>query len=110
MRSSQAEAARPLDHWLTNRFHAYSARMGLLWRTPVRHEPWPLVHATTVALTQTLTRAAGLPDPETEPTTHTSPCVGPVRLGPARPGPTRLSHLGRPASPGRQALDPGVRL
>ncbi|MCX5610162.1 DUF2071 domain-containing protein [Streptomyces sp. NBC_00047] len=84
-RSSQAEAARPLDHWLTNRFHAYSARMGLLWRTPVRHEPWPLVHATTVALTQTLTRAAGLPDPETEPTTHTSPCVGPVRLGPARP-------------------------
>ncbi|MFD0378729.1 YqjF family protein [Streptomyces sp. NPDC127112] len=85
VRTSRTPTAGPLDEWLTDRFHSYSTRAGILWRTPVRHEPWPLLQATTVSATQTLTRAAGLPEPSEQPLTHTSPGVGPVTFGPARP-------------------------
>ncbi|MCX5094008.1 DUF2071 domain-containing protein [Streptomyces sp. NBC_00365] len=30
------------DVWLTSRWRAYTRRMGLLWQTPVEHEPWHL--------------------------------------------------------------------
>ncbi|WP_234332605.1 YqjF family protein [Streptomyces sp. NRRL S-87] len=95
VRTSGTEAAGPLDVWLTDRFHAYSRRAGLLWRTPVRHEPWRLLRATTVSVAQTLTRAAGLPDPYGHPLTHASHGVGPVALGPARPVRTALREAGR---------------
>ncbi|KIF01397.1 hypothetical protein PL81_35845 [Streptomyces sp. RSD-27] len=85
VRTEGPVAAGPLDRWLTDRFHGYSRRAGLLWRTPVRHEPWPLLEATALSAGQTLTRAVGLPDPYAEPLAHVSPGVGPVAIGPARP-------------------------
>ncbi|MFJ3202869.1 YqjF family protein [Streptomyces sp. NPDC086989] len=85
VRNAGTAAAAPLDLWLTERFHAYSLCAGRLWRTPVRHEPWPLYRASVLSLAQSLTRASGLPDPCAEPLAHASPGVGPVALGPARP-------------------------
>ncbi|MFD0366389.1 YqjF family protein [Streptomyces sp. NPDC059071] len=79
------EELSPLDDWLTSRWVALSRGAGLLWLTPVHHEPWTLRHGTVGELEQTLTRSAGLPDPEPSPLVHVSPGVGPVRLGPSRP-------------------------
>ncbi|MEU1072849.1 MULTISPECIES: DUF2071 domain-containing protein [unclassified Streptomyces] len=75
----------PLDEWLTSRWGAFSRRAGRLWLTPVHHEPWMLRHGTLRELRQTLTAAAGLPDPGPVALVHLSPGVGPVRLGPPRP-------------------------
>ncbi|MFJ4775677.1 YqjF family protein [Streptomyces sp. NPDC088762] len=75
----------PLDDWLTHRWAAFSRRAGRLWLTPVEHEPWPLYRGTILELSQTLTRSAKLPDPGSEPLVHTSPGVGPVRMGLPRP-------------------------
>ncbi|MEU4732201.1 DUF2071 domain-containing protein [Streptomyces sp. NPDC023588] len=80
------EAPDRLDSWLTNRFHAYSMSAGLLWRTPVRHEPWPLSRGTLVRLDESLLTSAGLPEPAASALVHTSPGVGPVRLGFPRHG------------------------
>jgi uncharacterized protein YqjF (DUF2071 family) len=33
------------DIWLTGRWRAYTRRFGILFETPVEHEPWPLVLA-----------------------------------------------------------------
>ncbi|MGW0390423.1 YqjF family protein [Streptomyces sp. NPDC003042] len=79
------DEAAPLDRWLTARWSAYSMRAGRLWRTPVQHEPWPLYHGSLVELEQSLTDSAGLPPPVGRPLVHTSPGVGPVRIGPSRP-------------------------
>ncbi|MFF9851122.1 YqjF family protein [Streptomyces litmocidini] len=79
------EETSPLDEWLTSRWVAFSRSAGLLWRTPVHHEPWTLGRGTVGELEQTLTRSAGLPDPEPPSLVHVSPGVGPVRLGPPRP-------------------------
>ncbi|MFI6151015.1 YqjF family protein [Streptomyces sp. NPDC051109] len=73
--------ARPLDSWLTDRFHAYSVSAGALWRTPVVHEPWPLSTGAVVRMEESLLSAAGLPEPADSPRVHLSPGVGPVRLG-----------------------------
>lgn len=75
----------PLDDWLTARWAAFSRRARHLWLTSVQHEPWTLRHGTVIEAQQTLTRSAGLPDPEGLPVVHTSPGVGPVRLGPPAP-------------------------
>ncbi|NXY94728.1 DUF2071 domain-containing protein [Streptomyces sp. BR123] len=80
------EAPHRLDSWLTDRFHAYSLSAGLLWRTPVSHEPWPLFRGTLVRLEESLLAAAGLPEPAASALVHTSPGVGPVRLGFPRRG------------------------
>lgn len=74
-------APRPLDSWLTDRFHAYSVSAGALWRTPVVHEPWPLSTGAVVRLEESLLSAAGLPEPADSPLVHISPGVGPVRFG-----------------------------
>ncbi|MEW2417033.1 DUF2071 domain-containing protein [Streptomyces sp. NPDC046866] len=71
----------PLDDWLTHRWAAFSRRAGRLWLTPVEHEPWPLRRGTVLELSQTLTRSAKLPDPDSDVLVHTSPGVGPVRMG-----------------------------
>ncbi|GAB2860547.1 hypothetical protein GCM10027074_29730 [Streptomyces deserti] len=58
-----------------------------LWETPVEHEPWPLADATVDVLEETLTTAAGLPAPLTEPVVHFSPGVRHVRPDPPCPAP-----------------------
>ncbi|MEV0976253.1 DUF2071 domain-containing protein [Streptomyces sp. NPDC049915] len=73
------------DVWLTSRWRAYSRRYGMLWQTPVEHEPWPLQAASLEVAEETLTRAAGLPAPAGEPVVHFSEAVRHVRLGPSRP-------------------------
>ncbi|MEU0582943.1 DUF2071 domain-containing protein [Streptomyces sp. NPDC006132] len=73
------------DVWLTSRWRAYTRSLGLLWETPVEHEPWPLARAAAGVVEETLTTAAGLPAPEGEPVVHFSPGVTDVRLGPTRP-------------------------
>ncbi|MCF0078182.1 YqjF family protein [Streptomyces lomondensis] len=72
------------DVWLTSRWRAYT-RLGLLWETPVEHEPWPLAEARADVLEETLTTAVGLPAPGGEPVVHFSEGVRDVRLGPSRP-------------------------
>ncbi|MEU0741535.1 DUF2071 domain-containing protein [Streptomyces sp. NPDC006134] len=73
------------DVWLTSRRRSYTRRLGLLWETPVEHEPWPLAGAAVVGLEETLTAAAGLPAASGEPVAHYSEGVRRVRIGPSRP-------------------------
>lgn len=73
------------DVWLTSRWRAYTRSLGLLWETPVEHEPWPLAGAAADVVEETLTTAAGLSPPEGEPLVHFSQGVRDVRLGPTRP-------------------------
>lgn len=75
------------DVWLTSRWRAYTRRFGRLWETPVEHEPWPLSGAFVEVLEETLTAAAGLPEPLGEPVVHYSEGVRHVRLGMSRPCP-----------------------
>ncbi|MGK5637530.1 YqjF family protein [Streptomyces sp. URMC 126] len=78
-------AAGPLDTWLTARWRAYSRGSGVLWETPVEHEPWRLRAARVEEVRQTLTASAGLPPPEEPPLAHFSPGVRDVRLAFPRP-------------------------
>ncbi|MFJ5726712.1 YqjF family protein [Streptomyces paradoxus] len=82
------------DVWLTSRWRAYTRRLGLLWETPVEHEPWPLADAGVDVLEETLTAAAGLREaPLGEPLVHFSKGVRYVRLGSSRPCvPERVSQ------------------
>jgi uncharacterized protein YqjF (DUF2071 family) len=75
------------DVWLTSRWRAYTRRFGLLWETPVEHEPWPLAGAGVEVLEETLTTAVGLPAPSGEPVVHFSEGVRHVRLGASLPCP-----------------------
>ncbi|MBT2421864.1 DUF2071 domain-containing protein [Streptomyces sp. ISL-22] len=81
------EPIRPTerDIWLTSRWRAYTRQLGMLWETPVEHEPWPLSRAAVDVLDETLTTAAGLPAPTAEPLVHFSQGVRHVRLGVSRP-------------------------
>jgi len=73
---------RPLDVFLTARYRLYSFILGRLTYTSVEHAPWPLQAARLIRVDQTLTAAAGLPDPEAEPIAHFS---SGVRVRVARP-------------------------
>ncbi|WP_262387013.1 DUF2071 domain-containing protein [Streptomyces sp. TRM49041] len=73
------------DVWLTSRWRAYSHRLGLVWETPIRHEPWSLSSAAVEELRETLTAAVGLPAPGGEPLVHYSREVRDVRIGLPRP-------------------------
>jgi uncharacterized protein YqjF (DUF2071 family) len=56
-----------LEEFLCERYSLYSKAAGpVLWRGPVRHEPWPLVSAQVRELREDLSIAAGLP-PLAEP-------------------------------------------
>ena len=68
------------DDWLTGRWRAYSRRGGVLFRTPVEHEPWPLQRAELLDIDDGLIASCGLPAPSGEPVAHYSPGVT-VRLG-----------------------------
>ncbi|MFI6360782.1 YqjF family protein [Streptomyces sp. NPDC050743] len=75
----------PRDVWLTSRWRAFTRGCGVLWQTPVEHEPWPLRAARLDDLQETLTREAGLPPPAQEPLVHFSDGVHKVRFGVSRP-------------------------
>ncbi|MGW3494641.1 YqjF family protein [Streptomyces sp. NPDC001020] len=75
----------PRDVWLTSRWRAFTRSCGLLWETPVEHEPWVLSTAHIEDLDETLTRATGLPPPAEEPLVHFSDGVHKVRLAVSRP-------------------------
>ncbi|TQJ85377.1 hypothetical protein FBY22_4149 [Streptomyces sp. SLBN-31] len=84
------------DVWLTSRWRAYTRRLGMLWETPVEHEPWPLARATVDVLEETVTTAAGLEEaPLDEPVVHFSEGVRHVRLGLTMPCVSR--RAGRPS-------------
>jgi uncharacterized protein YqjF (DUF2071 family) len=42
------------DIWLTGRWRACTRRFGILFETPVEHEPWPLAAGVVEELTETL--------------------------------------------------------
>ena len=69
-----------LDRFLTERFAVYSSVGGVLLRTDVEHESWPLRRASAPRVEQTLTRAAHLPMPTRKPVAHWSEGVD-VRIG-----------------------------
>ena len=75
--------AGDLEIFLTERYGLYALRRGRLLYAPVDHVPWPLAGANVLQLEQTLTDAAGLPQPQGPALAHFSPGVD-VRTG--RPG------------------------
>ncbi len=73
--SIRIEEGRPiasgeLEIFLTARFRLYSFIFGQLTYTRIEHPPWPLRSARVLALEQTVTTAAGLPDPQGAPLAH----------------------------------------
>jgi uncharacterized protein len=73
------------DIWLTGRWRAYTRRLGILFETPVEHEPWPLSTGVVEQLTETLVGLTGLPAPNGDPLVHFSSGVRDVLLGAPRP-------------------------
>ena len=65
---------------LTGRWTAFHRRAGLLWGTPVYHEPWPLHTSTATGQLTAPLRWAGLPEPNQEPLVHAAYAVH-TRLG-----------------------------
>jgi uncharacterized protein YqjF (DUF2071 family) len=59
------EQPSPFDEFLTARFSLYAGRRRI-WKAEVEHPAWQLYSARAI-VTQGLTGAAGLPDPEGEP-------------------------------------------
>ena len=73
------------DLWLTHRWYAYTRHAGVLMRNPVSHKAWPLRTARLVTVAQTLTTAAALPEPASDPNVRFSDGVADVALGLPRP-------------------------
>ncbi|HLI86814.1 MAG TPA: DUF2071 domain-containing protein [Bryobacteraceae bacterium] len=61
------------DHFLTARFRLFAVRRGRLVCARVEHPVWPLRHARVIGFDEDLTRAAGLPAPDSSPVVHFSP-------------------------------------
>lgn len=87
LRIRRGEPVQPSDRdiWLTSRWRGYTRRFGILFETPVEHEPWPLSSGIIEQFSETLTHAAGLPAPTGEPVVHFSGGVQHVRVGASRP-------------------------
>ncbi|MFF3909979.1 YqjF family protein [Streptomyces sp. NPDC001848] len=99
VRPGRALTPAQRDVWLTSRWRAYTRRLGVLWETPVAHEPWPLRTAAVERFEETVTRAAGLSPPDAEPVVHFSDGVRNVRMGASRPLPSSFpAHARPPAS------------
>jgi uncharacterized protein len=73
------------DIWLTGRWRAYTRRFGILFETPVEHEPWPLAAGVVEEFTETLVTSSGLPAPDGAPLVHFSTGVRDVHVGAPRP-------------------------
>ncbi|NMI01674.1 DUF2071 domain-containing protein [Pseudonocardia sp. K10HN5] len=73
------------DIWLTSRWRGYTRRFGILFETPVEHEPWPLSTGVIEQFSETLANSVGLPAPAGEPVVPFSEGVRNVRLGASRP-------------------------
>ncbi|MCY1157292.1 MAG: hypothetical protein MOP51_312 [Citricoccus sp.] len=78
--SLRAPELTPLVESITGRWSAYHRQGGVLWRTPVAHEPWPLCAATVTGSLEAPLRWAGLPSPTTDPLVHAARAVH-TRLG-----------------------------
>ena len=78
-----------LDHWLSARWHLYSAMFGRVWAAKAEHERWPLQRAEVLHLDDRLVTAAGLPSPAGQPITQFAETVG-VRV--SIPAPVRASR------------------
>lgn len=74
----------PLVESITGRWSAFHRRAGVLWRTPVEHQPWPLYTGTATGNLTGPLRWVGLPPPAGAPLVHVSPGVR-SRFGPPRP-------------------------
>lgn len=75
-----------LDHFLAERYALYSVLGGRLVRVRVRHAPWALAAADVDALSETVTRAAGLPAPGGPPIARASRGEDVAVLAPERVG------------------------
>jgi uncharacterized protein YqjF (DUF2071 family) len=73
-----------LDQFLTGRWLFFTRLGRLVAKANVSHQPWPLHDAEVVALSEDVTRAAGLPEPPPHAVAHFSLGVD-ARLGPPRP-------------------------
>lgn len=76
--------ARDLENFLTARFRLYSFLRSRLCFADVEHAPWPLHSVEVFHAGQTLTAAAGLPEPQGPPLAHFSPGVR-VRIAAPQP-------------------------
>lgn len=74
-----AERTRLVES-VTGRWTAFHQRAGMLWGTPVYHEPWPLRTATVAGELTAPLRWVGLPEPAEEPMVHAASAVH-TRLG-----------------------------
>lgn len=76
-----AETQRtPLLESITGRWTAFHRRAGIMWATPVFHEPWELYAASATGNLTAPLRWAGLPEPDSEPVVHAAYAVH-ARLG-----------------------------
>lgn len=83
----------PVLDSLAGRWNAYHCRFGVLWRTPVAHQPWTLMEATATGDLSAPLTAVGLPAPDDPPLVHAARTVH-ARLGVPRPAAGR--HLPSP--------------
>ena len=74
----------PLVDSLTGRWSGFHRRGGVLWRTPIAHEPWPLRTATAHGDLTGPLLWAGLSAPEGQAVVHAASVVH-TSLGPPRP-------------------------
>jgi uncharacterized protein YqjF (DUF2071 family) len=91
----RAEELGAFDHYLTARWQLYTRLGGVLARSNVEHEPWPLRRAVVRELDQSLVAAAGLPAPQGSPVVHWSPGVR-TRISALRPLRRRGGRARRP--------------
>ena len=64
-----------LELFLTARFRLFARRSSHLISADVEHKQWPLHRASLSRIEETLTRAAGLPEPRGEPLVHFSKAI-----------------------------------
>jgi uncharacterized protein YqjF (DUF2071 family) len=61
-----------IEHWLTERYCLYTIRKGVIYRSEIHHQPWPLQDAAAEITTETMAQAAGIKLPTSSPLLHFS--------------------------------------
>lgn len=59
-----------IDSFLTERYCLYSEHKGEIFRSQIRHQPWPLQEARLNSLSSTMIESQGLPTPKGDPLLH----------------------------------------